>query len=49
VPLRDRILVMVFYTTVIARPDGTVFFFDDLYGHDAALERALAGGEPYAS
>jgi murein L,D-transpeptidase YcbB/YkuD len=35
--------VMVFYTTAIVRADGTVEFFDDVYGLDAALERALAG------
>ena len=46
VPLRDRIFVIVFYTTVIVRSDDTVWFFDDLYGHDASLARALAAGEP---
>ena len=46
VALRDPILVIVFYTTVIVRADGTVAFFDDLYGYDAALARALAAGEP---
>jgi murein L,D-transpeptidase YcbB/YkuD len=45
VPVRDRIVVIVFYTTVIVRSDGTVWFFDDIYGHDAKLERALADGE----
>jgi murein L,D-transpeptidase YcbB/YkuD len=34
--------VMVFYTTAIVRAYGTVEFFDDVYGLDAALERALA-------
>jgi murein L,D-transpeptidase YcbB/YkuD len=48
VPVHDRILVMVFYTTVIARPDGRVFFYDDLYGHDAALARALASGAAFS-
>jgi murein L,D-transpeptidase YcbB/YkuD len=33
--------VMVFYTTAIVRADGTVEFYDDLYGLDAELEQAL--------
>jgi murein L,D-transpeptidase YcbB/YkuD len=45
VALRDRIVVIVFYTTVIVRSDDTVWFFDDLYGHDAKLDRALADRE----
>ena len=38
--------VVIFYTTAIARHDGTISFFDDIYGYDAALEQALAGGYP---
>jgi murein L,D-transpeptidase YcbB/YkuD len=44
VAVTDPILVMVFYATVIVRSDGTVRFFDDLYGHDAQLVRALEAG-----
>lgn len=33
--------VIVYYTTTIVRADGTVEFFDDVYGQDARLERAL--------
>jgi len=29
--------------------DEEVYFFDDIYGHDAALERVLNQGYPYAS
>jgi murein L,D-transpeptidase YcbB/YkuD len=47
VPLRQPIPVVIFYTTVIARRDGTIAFFEDVYGHDKALERALAAGYPY--
>ncbi len=47
VPLRDRIFVIVFYSTVAVRSDGTVWFFDDIYGHDAKLARALAAGASY--
>ena len=28
--------------------DGVVRFYDDIYGHDAALQRILASGYPYA-
>jgi murein L,D-transpeptidase YcbB/YkuD len=42
VPVRHGISVIVSYTTAVARPDGTLAFYDDLYDHDAELERALA-------
>jgi murein L,D-transpeptidase YcbB/YkuD len=40
--------VVIYYTTAVVRPDGVVAFYDDVYGHDARLERALAKGYPYA-
>lgn len=36
------VLVLIFYTTAIVRADDTVEFFDDVYGLDARLDRALA-------
>ncbi len=36
------VAVVIAYASAIARRDGTISFYDDLYGHDAALERALA-------
>ena len=33
--------------TVIVTEDGIVHFYDDIYGHDAALEKVLAKGYPY--
>jgi murein L,D-transpeptidase YcbB/YkuD len=33
--------VVVFYTTAVAAPDGTIRFYDDVYGHDRALVEAL--------
>lgn len=42
VTLERPVAVYVLYATAIARADGTVRFYEDLYGHDAALERALA-------
>jgi murein L,D-transpeptidase YcbB/YkuD len=34
--------VLIVYGTVVVMEDGEVRFFDDIYGHDAALERTLA-------
>ncbi len=39
--------VIIFYTTVLAGTDGTVSFYDDIYGHDEALAGALAAGYPF--
>jgi murein L,D-transpeptidase YcbB/YkuD len=36
--------VVIFYTTAIVRPDGRVWFSDDIYGHDVALDEALRAG-----
>ena len=39
--------VVVFYTTAVALPDGTIHFYRDVYGHDRELIEALsAAGEP---
>jgi L,D-transpeptidase YcbB len=39
--------VVVFYTTAVAFPDGTIHFYHDVYGHDRELIDALgAAGEP---
>jgi murein L,D-transpeptidase YcbB/YkuD len=38
--------VLVFYTTAVAFPDGTIRFYPDIYGHDRELAEALrATGE----
>ncbi len=42
VNLDKPIPVLILYGTAIVREDGEACFFDDIYGHDAALERALA-------
>ena len=43
VDLAAPIDVVLFYLTAAVMPeDGAVHFADDIYGHDAALERALA-------
>jgi murein L,D-transpeptidase YcbB/YkuD len=42
VPLTQPVHVVLFYATaLVIPPDGTVHFADDVYGHDARLDRAL--------
>lgn len=47
VNLRQPVPVFIVYATAVARENGEVYFHRDLYGHDAALQLALAGGYPY--
>jgi L,D-transpeptidase YcbB len=48
VNLTHPIPVLILYATVIVSEDAVVHFYDDIYGHDAELERALAHGYPYS-
>jgi murein L,D-transpeptidase YcbB/YkuD len=47
VNLAHPIPVLILYATVIVLDDGVVHFYDDIYGHDADLEKVLAKGYPY--
>jgi len=47
VNLQHPIPVLIIYTTASVSEDGVAHFFDDIYGHDATLENALAAGYPY--
>lgn len=47
VNLARPIPVLIVYGTAIVTEDGTVHFYDDIYGHDAALEKVLDKGYPY--
>jgi L,D-transpeptidase YcbB len=47
VNLAHPIPVLILYATVITHDDGLVYFYDDIYGHDAALEKVLEQGYPY--
>jgi murein L,D-transpeptidase YcbB/YkuD len=47
VNLAHPIPVFIVYATVIVLEDGLVHFYDDIYGHDAALDNVLAKGYPY--
>jgi murein L,D-transpeptidase YcbB/YkuD len=47
VNLAQKIPVLILYGTAVVLPNGEVDFFQDIYGHDAALEKALARGYPH--
>jgi murein L,D-transpeptidase YcbB/YkuD len=47
VNLKEKLRVILFYDTAYVDSKGVVHFADDYYGHDAKLEKALAGGYPY--
>jgi L,D-transpeptidase YcbB len=40
--------VHIVYATTVAREDGVVLFYDDIYGHDKSLAALLAKWYPYA-
>jgi murein L,D-transpeptidase YcbB/YkuD len=47
VNLARPIPVLIVYGTAVVPEDGLVHFYDDIYGHDAALEKVLEKGYPY--
>lgn len=47
VDLTHPIPVLILYNTAVVKPDGQIYFFDDIYGHDAELRQVLEGGYPY--
>jgi L,D-transpeptidase YcbB len=47
VNLTHPIPVLILYATVIVGEDGVVHFYDDIYKHDAELEKVLEKGYPY--
>lgn len=42
-----RVPVHIVYATTVAREDGVVLFYDDIYSHDKHLAALLAKGYPY--
>ena len=44
VKLAQPVPVVILYATAVARANGDVHFFDDIYGHDARLMTALETG-----
>jgi murein L,D-transpeptidase YcbB/YkuD len=47
VNLAQQVPVMLLYATVVVKDNGEVYFYRDIYGHDDALEKALAKEYPY--
>jgi len=47
VNLKTQVPVLILYVTAVAEEDGTMHFFDDIYGHDKRLNALLAKGPPY--
>jgi murein L,D-transpeptidase YcbB/YkuD len=47
VNLKQKLTVVIFYDTVHVNSENVVFFVDDIYGHDKALDAALNRGYPY--
>ena len=48
VNLVTRIPVLIVYGTAVVNEENQIRFFDDVYGYDAELEKALAAGYPNA-
>ncbi|HTZ59005.1 MAG TPA: L,D-transpeptidase family protein [Acidobacteriaceae bacterium] len=48
VNLTTRIPVLIVYGTAAVNEENQIKFFDDIYGYDAELEKALAAGYPSA-
>jgi murein L,D-transpeptidase YcbB/YkuD len=46
--LKTPLPVVIAYFTAMADEDGSMHFFNDLYGYDKQLEDALAKGRPYS-
>jgi L,D-transpeptidase YcbB len=47
VALTRPVPILIVYGTAIVEANGEAHFHQDIYGHDAALEEALAKGYPY--
>jgi len=47
VNLTNPIPVLILYGTAVVDPEGTVQFFDDIYGYDDELKNVLVKGYPY--
>lgn len=47
VNLQTPVPVLILYDTAVVEKDGSVHFFNDIYGYDKLLETELAKGRPY--
>jgi murein L,D-transpeptidase YcbB/YkuD len=48
IPVSPPVAVLVLYGTAVVEENGEVHFFDDIYGYDRELTKALASGYPYS-
>ena len=49
VNLKNPIPVLILYSTAVVTPEGSVHFYDDIYGYDKPLLAAIDSGPPYPS
>jgi murein L,D-transpeptidase YcbB/YkuD len=47
VNLSESVPVLILYGTAVVDEENQVHFFNDIYGHDSTLEKALSKGYPY--
>lgn len=47
VNLKTPVPIVIFYVTAMADEDGTVHFFNDIYGYDESMRKVLEKGPPY--
>jgi murein L,D-transpeptidase YcbB/YkuD len=47
VKLSSPVPVVIVYMTAIVEENGEIYFFNDIYGHDGAMNAALAKGQQY--
>jgi murein L,D-transpeptidase YcbB/YkuD len=47
VSLKTPLPIVIFYLTATVGEDGTVNFFDDIYGYDADMQKVFEKGPPY--
>src|SRR5271156_3422029 len=47
VSLKTPLPIVIFYLTARVDEDGKTYFFDDIYGYDASMQKVFAKGPPY--
>jgi L,D-transpeptidase YcbB len=47
VSLKTPLPIVIFYLTATVGEDGQTYFFDDIYGYDAKMQKVFAKGPPY--
>jgi murein L,D-transpeptidase YcbB/YkuD len=47
VSLKTPLPIVIFYLTAVVAEEGQTYFFDDIYGYDAEMQKVFAKGPPY--